>query len=690
VFKVKFKAAVEHRFFRPAIGAAVATLCGLALWGMPIGEPWENASYDYLFRFGAREATNKLVLVLMDRSSLEALGQKRENWDRGLHAEFLKKLTADRCPLVVFDILFDTKREPETDKKLADAMQQLGGHGQVVLMAEVTNPKHPLMDDARVLAPDELFLNAATNWGVGQVDALTSATPRRRYEYPSTENGEIRSLPWVAAELAGARLNPKSEEQWLRYYANSVRWPMSYDLALSNSPGYFRDKVVFIGSKPERKDPDFPEEDKFRTPFTSQTGEAVGGVEILATTFLNLMNHDWLRRADRRLEMLFLCATGILLGSGLCRVRLPVAFGLAAGAGLATALGAISLSYYTNFWFPWLVIAGGQVPCALGWTLAMPRSSRTNDRTETRENKPADKNTIVISPDAFEPEVPLPETPGYELVEPPIGKGNFGKVWLAHTVTGEYKALKVIYRKECEKNRVPYETEFEGIKKYKPVSNEDPGLLHIEHVARNDTAGYFYYVMELGDALAPDWDGTPTTYKPRDLEHERMAAGGMLPVLQCVRIGVALAEALDFLHRQQLTHRDIKPRNIIFVKGRPKLADVGLVTEIRSTCEIRTYAGTPDYMPPSPEPPGTKQADIYGLGMVLYVISTGRKPDIFLEPPTTLVKSPGHEDFIVIQAILLRACHLDRTHRYKTAAELHQALVEAQQTLERAQTLRDS
>lgn len=44
---------------------------------------------------------------------------------------------------------------------------------------------------------------------------------------------------------------------------------------------------------------------------------------------------------------------------------------------------------------------------------------------------------------------------------------------------------------------------------------------------------------------------------------------------------------------------------------------------------VTTYAGTPGHTPPPPEPTGTKQADIYALGTVLYVISTGQKPVYF-------------------------------------------------------------
>ena len=36
----------------PALGAVLTALCGIVLWSTPMGEPWVNASYDYLFRFG--------------------------------------------------------------------------------------------------------------------------------------------------------------------------------------------------------------------------------------------------------------------------------------------------------------------------------------------------------------------------------------------------------------------------------------------------------------------------------------------------------------------------------------------------------------------------------------------------------------------------------------------------------------
>src|SRR5205085_8246530 len=123
--------------------------------------------------------------------------------------------------------------------------------------------------------------------------------------------------------------------------------------------------------------------------------------------------------------------------------------------------------------------------------------------------------------------------------------------------------------------------------------------------------------------------------------------------------GLELTETLEFLHQQGLTHRDIKPQNIIFVSNRPKLADVGLTAEIRPIDKERTFVGTPGYMPPPPEPPGTPQADIYALGMVLYVLSTGRNAAYFPEISTTLVHSPSPADFFPLNNVILKACHPD-------------------------------
>ncbi len=668
---VRFKRVIEHRWFKPATGAALTALCGLALWKMPLGERWVNASYDYAFRFGARGITNKVVLILMDNEAHDKLDQRRgQPWDRRLHTRLLDRLTADRCPLVVFDVHFRKETVPDVDQSLAAAMRR---HGRVALMAKLAEVAHPGLPGAAKTFPAEQFLRSSATNGVAWLDPDLDLIVRRHWPFPASGSEPYRSLPWVAAELAEARLPTTPQGQWLRYYGQRGPWTrLSYHFAEKQATNYFHDKIVFIGSSPETSLPG-DEEDEFRTPYTRWTGEAVGGVEILATEFLNLVNGEWLRRPAWGLEVLVIVAFGGLVGGSLSFFRVRTAAALGCALGLVVTLGFIGLSFSTTYWFPWLILSGGQVPLALVWVVTTSRAAAKAGASEAAV-VPAAPAPIVAKN--------YPDTPDYELIQPPFGEGAYGKVWLARNAIGQWQALKAVYQAKFGDNVGPYDREFRGIERYKPVSDKHPGLLRIDFISRKKDDGYFYYVMELGDSLTSGWEASPAAYKPRDLASLRArAAGKRLPVPECVRIVRALAEGLDFLHQQGLTHRDIKPSNIIFVKGHPKLADVGLVAEMRAPMKELTYVGTPGYMPPPPESPGTILADIYGLGMVLYVISTGSDPGFFPEIATTLVEQSGAPDFLRLNAIIIKACQPDSSQRYSTARELAEALLEIERTM---------
>ncbi len=662
---MKVKAIGQSGFFKSALGAALAVLCGLMLWQMRLGEPWVNASYDYLFPFGAHAVTNRVTLILMDNAAFAEFHQVRgQVWDRGLHARLLNRLADDGCALVVFDSFFrqPQPRDPAQDEALAAAMRR---QKHIVLMAEQAEVIYSTLTGVQPTLPTELFLDAAgTNWGVACLDP--DPIVRRHWPFPSP--GPHPSLPWTAARLAGASLSENPQERWLRYYGrDGAATRLSYRFALDRPTNYFRGQIVFIGTAPETTVPGGDKTDKFNTPYTRWTDESTGGVEIQITAFLNLMNHDWLRRPAGWVEVLTLVMSGLFLGGGLCRLRLLGAVAVAAGVVLVVAFGAISWSYFSNYWFPWLVIVGGQLPCALAWTLVL----KIRQAYETR-------GVSLSFPRVTAAVEELPDAPDYKLFNPPFGEGAYGKVWLARNAAGQWRALKVVYLANFDQNTDPYEREFSGIKKYQPISDKHPGLLRVEFVSEKQ-AGYFYYVMELGDPLKPGWEEEPSTYKPRDLVSERARSRGCrLPVRECVRIGLALSDALDFIHRQGLTHRDIKPQNIIFVNGQPKLADLGLITEIRPPDQERTLVGTPGYMPPPPERPGTPQADVYALGMVLYVLSTGRSAAYFPEIATTLVEREDPADFLPLNTVILKACQPDPAQRYASAAEMHRALLETQ------------
>jgi CHASE2 domain-containing sensor protein len=635
-----------------ALGAALAVACGLVLWLTPLGDFWTNTSYDYLFRFGNRPVTNAVTLILMDNAAFDQFHQTRgQPWDRALHTQLLNKLADDGCALVAMDSFFRSANNPAADTALAAAMRR---QRNLVLMAEQLQVTHPGLAGAQPVMPAEIFLAAAkTNWGVAWLNPDLDGSVRRHWPFPSP--GPYPSLPQTAARLAGAKLSEEPQEHWLRYYGQNGAWTtMSYQYALAQPANYFRNQIVFIGTEPKTVLPD-GEPDEFSTPYTRWTGEASGGVEILLAEFLNLLNGDSLQRPPAWLEIFLLVVTGIFLGGGLWRLRLRFALAGAAGIFLAMTLAGIFLGYYSNCWFPWFIIAAGQLPCALVWTLAIQLR-----RMPATVQLPAEK---------------LPATPGYELFHPPFAEGAYGKVWLAKNKSGQWRALKVVYLAKFENNPDPYEREYAGVQKYQPISDRHPGLLRVEFVSEK-MADYFYYVMELADSAVPDWKNNPAVYKPRDLVSERAQLHGRrLPVKDCVRLGITLCEALEFLHQQGLTHRDIKPQNIIFVNGQPKLADLGLITGIRPLGHAGTLVGTPGFMPPSPERPGTVAADIYALGMVLYVLATGRAAALFPEVATTLVSAEEPPEFLPLNMVILKACAPLPGERHASAAELRAALV---------------
>jgi serine/threonine protein kinase len=273
-----------------------------------------------------------------------------------------------------------------------------------------------------------------------------------------------------------------------------------------------------------------------------------------------------------------------------------------------------------------------------------------------------DLNTVTLSPPP-----PIPE---HDLIRP-IGSGSGGTVWLARNALGTFRAVKIIPAGSSQRRRY-FQTELNGVLKFEPVSRLHDGLVDILQVGGGEAAGYFYYVMEVADDIDSGQLIVPDRYVPRTLAQE-LNRRGKLPIGECVRLGAAVASALGFLHRHDLLHRDIKPCNIIFVNGFPKLADIGLVSKISKT---GLQIGTIGFIPP--EGAGTAQADVYSLGKVLYEISTGRDRNDYPELPKSLTDTAEDRDLVRFNKIVLNACRADAGRRYQSAEELLTAVVSFQ------------
>ena len=243
-------------------------------------------------------------------------------------------------------------------------------------------------------------------------------------------------------------------------------------------------------------------------------------------------------------------------------------------------------------------------------------------------------------------------------LEREIGQGAYGVVYLAVGSDGVRVAVKVCRRDVVGDER--YERELRGAKLYKSIPHQD-GLVRMREFV--ETEWGFYTVMDLADDEFGGSQEGSSGYRPKTLA--RVIEGEKaLPLKECVQLALSLAKGLATLQRHHLLHRDIKPANVLYVKGRPVLADPGLLVD---ESEAASLVGTPGYVPP--EKFTEAASDIYSLGLTLKAASFGRKLE-------DLDKGPAQEAdtsaplFPAWWRILNKAADPTPSRRYQSAKAL--------------------
>jgi len=173
----------------------------------------------------------------------------------------------------------------------------------------------------------------------------------------------------------------------------------------------------------------------------------------------------------------------------------------------------------------------------------------------------------------------------------------------------------------------------------------------------------------------------------------------LLPPHRVVAIIFKCCLALDYAYRQGVVHRDIKPANIMLARDgkqvtHVKLADFGIARLENSSM---THVGTvmaPAYMSPEQVKGYTlnQQTDLYSLGVVLYMMLTGRAPFRAKHYPELIYKIVNTEPPLVSQLnpavptsfdpIVRRALEKDLYSRYRSGADFGKDLVAARYQLQ--------
>src|ERR1700719_2042952 len=199
-------------------------------------------------------------------------------------------------------------------------------------------------------------------------------------------------------------------------------------------------------------------------------------------------------------------------------------------------------------------------------------------------------------------------TPGTQLgpykIEGPLGAGGMGEVFRGvDTRLGRPVAVKT--------SREQFSARFD--REARTISSlNHPNICTLYDVGPN------YLVMEL-------------------CEGETLAARlkrGKLSIQETLRYGAQIADALAAAHAKGITHRDLKPGNIMLTKAGVKVLDFGLAKSPQDETLTGTHVvmGTPAYMAPEQRAGSECDArtDIYALGLVLYEMAAGKRwlPDL--------------------------------------------------------------
>lgn len=175
--------------------------------------------------------------------------------------------------------------------------------------------------------------------------------------------------------------------------------------------------------------------------------------------------------------------------------------------------------------------------------------------------------------------------------------------------------------------------------------------------------------------------------------HARLAP---LPGDEVARLGASLAAAIHELHRQDVVHHDLKPSHVILRDdGRATLIDFGLAVHHLLpdlvAAESDRPLGTPAYIAPETLAGvrGDSRSDVFSLGVMLYLLATGRLP--FGEPASNIglrrrryfdPRPPRRirpELDVWLQEIILHCLEIDVSARYATAAQVAHDLIHPDQ-----------
>ncbi len=322
----------------------------------------------------------------------------------------------------------------------------------------------------------------------------------------------------------------------------------------------------------------------------------------------------------------------------------------------------------------------GDTPAATDYTVRFPDFAPDVLAEAVADTDPNDRTATAAGFHSVAPASPaeIGERLGDFVLEHEIARGGMGVVYRARQGSLDRAvALKVVRSGEfADPDEVlRFRAEAEAA-----ATLDHPHIVSIFDVG--EARGVQFYAMQLidGGSLARrmgEWAvpkaGTRAAAKARQTAAAELMA--------------TVARAVHHAHQRGILHRDIKPGNILLdAAGEPHVTDFGLARRIgRDSTLTRTGAilGTPSYMAPEQargREDVTTEADVYGLGAVLYELLAGRPPFVGEDVLDTLYQVREREPAAVrthcpwvdrdLETVCLKCLEKEPARRYSSAAAL--------------------